>query len=87
MALEGDSDALPDSIQTLLAARLDRLDELDRAVVQAAAVCGTSFTTEDVATLVDGDAAASLVALVRRGLIRPGEPETPAATAGRSGTA
>ena len=87
VALEGDSDALPDSIQTLLAARLDRLDELDRAVVQAAAVCGTSFTTEDVAALVDGDAAASLMTLVRRELIRPGEAGTPAAKAGRSGTA
>ena len=45
----------------------------DRAVVQAAAVCGASFTTEDVATLVDGDTAASLVTLVRRELVRPGE--------------
>jgi DNA-binding SARP family transcriptional activator/tetratricopeptide (TPR) repeat protein len=76
-ALEGDPDALPDSIQTLLAARLDRLDELDRAVVQAAAVCGSSFTTEDVATLVDGDVPASLVTLVRRELIRPGEAGDP----------
>ena len=71
-ALEADSDALPDSIQTLLAARLDRLDERDRAAVEAAAVCGTSFTEEDVSTLVDGDHAASLVALDRRELIRPG---------------
>ena len=77
VALEGDSDALPDSIQTLLAARLDRLDELDRAVVQAAAVCGASFTTEDVAALVDGDAAASLTTLVRRELVRPGEAGDP----------
>ena len=77
VALEGDSDALPDSIQTLLAARLDRLDELGRAVVQAAAACGTSFTTEDVAALVDGDAAASLITLVRRELIRPGEAGDP----------
>ena len=59
-ALEGSSETLPDSIQTLLAARLDRLDERDRAVAQAAAVCGASFTTEDVAALVDGDTAASL---------------------------
>ena len=35
------------------AARLDRLDGRDRAVLQAAAVCGTSFTTEDVAELVE----------------------------------
>ena len=34
-ALEGDAEAVPDSIQTLLAARLDRLDDRDRAVAQA----------------------------------------------------
>ena len=36
----------------LLAARLDRLDEADRAVIQAAAVCGTSFTSDEVSALV-----------------------------------
>jgi DNA-binding SARP family transcriptional activator/tetratricopeptide (TPR) repeat protein len=72
-ALEGSSETLPDSIHALLAERLDRLDERDRAVVQAAAVCGASFTTEDVALLIEGDAAASLVTLVRRELVRPGE--------------
>ena len=76
-ALEGDPAALPDSIQTLIEARLDRLDELDRAVVEAAAICGTSFAGEDVAVLVEGDVAASLVALVRRELIRPGEAGDP----------
>ena len=77
-ALEGKADALPDSIQTLLAARLDRLDDRDRAVVQAAAVCGTSFTTEEVAELVDEDPSASLLTLVRRELVRPGEADDPA---------
>ncbi len=76
-ALEGEVDTLPDSIQTLLAGRLDRLDELDRAVVEAAAVCGTSFPTEDVEALVDGDVSHSLVTLVRRELIRPGEVDDP----------
>ena len=76
-AVEDGLDTLPDSIQTLLAARLDRLDEVDRAAVQAAAVCGASFTTEDVSTLVGGDPAASLVTLVRRELIRPGEAGDP----------
>ena len=74
-ALEGELGTLPDSIQMLLAARLDRLDEADRAVVQAAAVCGTSFTTAEVSALVEGDVAASLVTLVRRELIRPDEAE------------
>ena len=36
-------------------------------------MCGASFTTEDVTALVDGDTAASLVTLVRRELVRPGE--------------
>jgi DNA-binding SARP family transcriptional activator len=80
-ALEGELDTLPDSIQMLLAARLDRLDDADRAVVQAAAVCGTSFTSEEVSALVGGDVEASLVTLVRRELIRPGEAED----AGRGG--
>ena len=74
-ALEGELDTLPDSIQMLLAARLDRLDEADRAVVQAAAVCGTSFTTAEVSALVEGVVAASLVTLVRRELVRPDEAE------------
>ena len=73
--LEGDLATLPDSIQMLLAARLDRLDEADRAVIQAAAVCGTSFTSDEVSALVGEDVAASLVTLVRRELIRPGEAE------------
>jgi DNA-binding SARP family transcriptional activator len=76
-ALEGDAGAVPDSIQTLLAARLDRLDDDDRAAAQAAAVCGTSFTTEEVAELVEADPYASLLTLVRRELIRPGESNDP----------
>ena len=69
---------IPDSIHTLLAARLDRLDGRDRAVLQAAAVCGTSFTTEDVAELVEEDPSSSLLTLVRRELVRPGEADDPA---------
>ena len=70
--LEGDAKSVPDSIQTLLAARLDRLDEPDRTVAQAAAVCGTSFTREEVAELVELDPSASLLTLARRELVRPG---------------
>jgi DNA-binding SARP family transcriptional activator/tetratricopeptide (TPR) repeat protein len=76
-ALEGEVDAVPDSIQTLLTARLDRLHERDRAVAQAAAVCGTSFTTEEVAELVGTDPSGSLLTLVRRELVRPGEADDP----------
>jgi DNA-binding SARP family transcriptional activator/tetratricopeptide (TPR) repeat protein len=76
-ALEGDVDAVPDSIQTLLTARLDRLDDRDRAVAQAAAVCGTSFTTAEVAELVEADPSDSLLTLVRRELVRPGDADDP----------
>jgi DNA-binding SARP family transcriptional activator/tetratricopeptide (TPR) repeat protein len=75
-ALEGHA-GMPDSIQTLLAARLDRLDDRDRAVAQAAAVCGTSFTAEEVSALVEADPSPSLVTLVRRELVRPGEADDP----------
>jgi len=72
-AHDGDTDAIPDSIQTLIAARLDRLDDRDRTVAQAASVCGTSFTTGDVAALAGGDPSTSLLALMRRELVRPGD--------------
>jgi len=74
-ALDGALDTLPDSIQTLLAGRLDRLDALDRAVVEAASVCGTSFSADDAARLLGRDVMPSLVTLVRRELIRPDEIE------------
>jgi DNA-binding SARP family transcriptional activator len=76
-ALEDEVETLPDSIQALLAGRLDRLDSVDRAVVEAASVCGPSFAAGDVAALVGRDVAASLVTLVRRELIRPGEFDDP----------
>jgi DNA-binding SARP family transcriptional activator len=71
-AIDGD-DTLPDSIQTLIAVRLDRLDEQSRAVAQAAAVLGASFSTENVAAVVEADVTAPLLTLVRRELIRAGE--------------
>ncbi len=76
-SLEGHAEAVPDSIQTLLAARLDRLDDRDRAAAQAASVCGTSFTTEEVAELLEADPSESLLTLVRRELVRPGEADDP----------
>jgi DNA-binding SARP family transcriptional activator/tetratricopeptide (TPR) repeat protein len=76
-ALEGHAESVPDSIQTLLAARLDRLDESDRTVAQAAAVCGTSFSEEELAELVERDPSASLLTLARRELLRPGEADDP----------
>ena len=44
---------LPDSLQALLTARIDRLDEAPRRVLQAAAVIGRHFTRSTLAALVD----------------------------------
>ena len=72
-ALEGES-TVPDSIHALLAARLDRLGEADRAVAQAAAVCGTAFAAAAVSDLVGRDVTPSLRALAERELLRPIDP-------------
>jgi class 3 adenylate cyclase len=65
----------PATIQAVLAARLDRLDPGELAVVQRAAVMGQVFWWGAVAHLTPAegvdDVAAHLQALVRKGLIRP----------------
>jgi class 3 adenylate cyclase/tetratricopeptide (TPR) repeat protein len=67
--------ALPSSIHALLTARLDRLDEEERAVIQRAAVVGKVFYWGAVAALAPQEmsdrVAAHLQALLRRELIRP----------------
>ncbi len=67
-------DAMPDSVQALIAARLDLLDLADKEVLQAASVVGRSFWTESVASIrpvaVDG-LHDSLRRLALRELIRP----------------
>ena len=63
---------VPDTVQALIAARLDALDPPDRALLQAAAVVGNRFWPEAV-TVLDPEALdvdASLRELQRRGLIR-----------------
>ncbi|MGE5689763.1 MAG: BTAD domain-containing putative transcriptional regulator [Pseudomonadota bacterium] len=70
-ALEGGGATIPDSIQALLAARLDRLDEMQRRVVQAAAVYGATFPAEVVGALVEADVPAILRTLARRDLVEP----------------
>ena len=65
--------ALPPTIQALLAARLDRLDHLERHVLERAAVVGKEFWPGAVAAL-DGDhpaLGATLLGLVRRDLVEP----------------
>ena len=72
---EGGDPALPPTIQALLAARLDRLDPAERAVVGAAAVVGREFWGDAVETLLPAQDAQSvprlLADLERRRLVMP----------------
>jgi class 3 adenylate cyclase/tetratricopeptide (TPR) repeat protein len=66
---------IPPSIQALLTARLDRLEEPERAVLERAAVAGQVFDQSAVVALSPPSARAQvparLQALVRRELLRP----------------
>jgi DNA-binding SARP family transcriptional activator len=66
---------LPETIQALLAARLDRLGPGERAVLERGAVAGKEFTADDVVSLLDPEAAATalthLATLAARGFVRP----------------
>jgi len=66
--------AVPPTIQALIAARLDRLDECERAVIEAASIEGKEFTRDRVEALVDDARSesldAQLRALIRKDLIR-----------------
>src|SRR5439155_13306891 len=72
----GEPGALPPTIESLLAARLDRLPEREREVLERAAVEGTQFHLGAVATLLgDGaDLDVLVTALVRKELVRPDRP-------------
>ncbi len=65
--------ALPPTIQALLAARLDRLDPVDRDVLERAAVVGKEFWPGAVAALGSGDETLgpTLLGLARRELVEP----------------
>jgi predicted ATPase/DNA-binding SARP family transcriptional activator len=69
---------VPPTIQALLAARLDRLGDAERSVIECAAVVGKVFYEGAVAELVTaanaGGVAEALGALVRKELIRPDRP-------------
>jgi DNA-binding SARP family transcriptional activator len=77
LALEGGltERPLPETIQALLAARLDRLGPGERAVLERGAVIGKEFRLQDVVALVDPDAAPTaevhMNALASRGFVRP----------------
>ena len=66
---------VPPTIQALLAARLDRLDGDERAVIQAASVVGKEFSVDDVSAIVPEQlralAAALVTMLMRKELVRP----------------
>jgi DNA-binding SARP family transcriptional activator/predicted ATPase len=65
--------AMPATIDAVLAGRLGRLDAGERATLQRAAVVGREFSRGAVAALAPPDLAvdAHLLALARRGFVRP----------------
>jgi DNA-binding SARP family transcriptional activator len=71
---QGGAVETPATLEALLAARVDGLEPLERASLGAAAVVGEEFSLTDVRELLAD--APDLVALVRRDLIRPEDPET-----------
>ena len=72
-ALDGGELAIPDSVQGVLAARIDLLEPEARDALRAAAVIGRSFSPAGLAALVGS--AAEVRTLVERGFVRPTEPE------------
>jgi DNA-binding SARP family transcriptional activator len=74
-------DALPPTIHAVLAARIDRLEPAERAVLLRASVEGRSFHAGALRELMGAgeraDVAQQLVALVRKQLIRVDRPELP----------
>ena len=64
-------EAVPPTMHALVAARLDRLTDPARAVIEAAAVEGKEFGRERLEALVEDDVGEQLLTLVRTDLIRP----------------
>ena len=79
LALEGGlaEQTLPETVQALLAARLDRLGPGERAVLERGSIVLRGFTHDDVTALLEPDAAPTvathLETLVARGFLRPAE--------------
>jgi tetratricopeptide (TPR) repeat protein len=70
-ATEGD-DSLPPTLQSLLAARLDRLAPSERTAIEHAAVIGREFSASLLGELLEARGVRQpLSALVRRGLLDP----------------
>ena len=68
---------VPPTIQALLAARLDQLDPAERSVLERGSVEGRIFHRGAVAALAeeDGSVDQRLIALVRKELVRPDQPQ------------
>ncbi len=79
MGVEAGGSTLPSTIQAVLAARIDRLDDRERRALEHAAVQGRSFWVDAVAELLPEDEregfSSRLVALVGKQLIRPDRSE------------
>ena len=70
-------DRIPDTIQALVAARIDRLEDPQKHLLQLAAVAGRSFWRGALERLADGiDVAAALDGLLERDLVVPEERST-----------
>jgi tetratricopeptide (TPR) repeat protein len=84
---DGHELAVPDTIQALLSARLDRLAPGERALLEAAAVVGKEFWLSAVLRLSapEAEVSALLQRLVRRGLIHPERSSLPDEDAFRFG--
>jgi class 3 adenylate cyclase/tetratricopeptide (TPR) repeat protein len=84
---DGNELAVPDTIQALLSARLDRLAPEERAVLEAAAVVGKEFWRSALLRLSGPEAEVSVLLqrLVRRGLIQPERSSLPQEDAFRFG--
>jgi tetratricopeptide (TPR) repeat protein len=67
---EGGGGGVPGSIQSLVLARMDRLDPADRRALQAASVLGQRFAPEALRHLID-DSGYGCTGLVRHYLVRP----------------
>ena len=75
MRSDGGASILPPTIQALLAERLDRLDPVERAVLEHASVVGKEFTRDHVVELSTSEdgAVGALLRSMRKDLIRPDE--------------
>jgi class 3 adenylate cyclase/tetratricopeptide (TPR) repeat protein len=69
-AEEATPETLPGSVQSLVLARIDRLEARDKRAAQAASIIGQRFTLAALRHLID-DAAFSCEALVQAYLVRP----------------